>query len=223
MIITIDGPSSSGKSTVARRLADDLGFVYLNTGLFFRALAYCLISECNYTDDRLSCPHNEDINTVLTGDRIVYKYTPKTGPLIICHGRDITPFLKSPQVDRSSSIVSAYPAVRKAVQTLEYNVARENNVVAEGRDLGTVVFPQAEYKFYLTAPVDVRAKRWQQSQERRGMHVTFGEALKELTERDGRDATREVDPLAVPPGAHVIDNAHLSIDQTVKRIRSYIK
>jgi len=223
VIVTIDGPSASGKSTVARKLANELGFVYLNTGLLFRALAYCLIRECEYTDDRLSCPHDEDISTVLTGDRIVYKYNSQTGPKIICHGRDITPLLKSPQIDQAASIVSASPSVRKAVQTLEYNVARDHDVVAEGRDLGTVIFPHAEYKFYLTAPIEVRAKRWQKSQERRGEHVTFGQALQELTVRDDRDATREIDPLVIPPGAHVIDNGHLSIDETVKRIRSYIQ
>lgn len=250
MIITIDGPTASGKSTIARRLACDLNIMYLNTGLLYRAFAYCLVHECGYAPDtaqdtvsskgsteatdtrktpetcaqmrQLSSPELEDIAFVLDSGLIAYDYAPVGGAIINYRGVPIADELKLPHVDRWASVISAQPAVRAALLDLQRRLAQQKDTVAEGRDCGTVVFPTADYKFFITATPETRAHRWRTDQHNRGVVLSLDEALGALAERDTRDSTRAAAPLVIPPDAHVIDNSRLTVRETVDYIKELI-
>ena len=137
-------------------------------------------------------------------------------------GVDITAHLKAPDVDEWSSLISQNTQVRIIIVSLARKCAEGKNMIAEGRDCGSVIFPQAAYKFFLTASLDVRAERWQESQRHHGIVVPFDQARAFIVERDERDMTRKVDPLVIPPGAKVIDNSTLSLEQTVELLKSFI-
>lgn len=200
MIITIDGPVASGKSTIARKLAQKLDFWYLNTGLMFRAVAYLLYTK----------------NQTLGLTDLTYTYSPENGAQMLYKDSNITPFLKSPDMDQLASQVATQPKVRTLLLTYQQQLAQEHNVVAEGRDTGTVVFPQAEYKFFITASVEERAKRWQAFQHSQGKEYSFEESIAEVTKRDARDKERALAPLVVPEGAQVIDTTNMTIEQAVE-------
>lgn len=217
MIITIDGPTASGKSTVARLLADKLGFTYLNTGLLYRALAHVLLTQYDYTLEVLAHPLRSDVRDVLL--HIIYSYEPCDGASVIYMSNDITPLLKTPLIDKGSSVISQDEYVREKILDLERASACGTNIIVEGRDCGSVAFPQAEYKFFLTAAVGIRAQRWQEDQARRGIPLSFDQAEAFIQERDARDSTREVSPLIIPKGAHVVDNSSMSPAETVIFIR----
>ena len=235
MIITIDGPTASGKSTIARRLAGDLNIMYLNTGLLYRAFAYCLVHECGYAQDTgpdesesthqkptLWSPALEDIAFILDAGLIAYDYMLVGGACITYRGAPITDRLKLPHVDRWASIISARPEVRTALLDLQRRLAQQRDTIAEGRDCGTVVFPAADYKFFITATPEIRAQRWRADQHNRGVVLTLDEAINSLAERDTRDSTRAVAPLVIAPDAQVVDNSRLSARETVDYIKELL-
>jgi cytidylate kinase len=222
MIITIDGPVASGKSTIAQRLAHDLGFYYLYTGLLYRGIAYVLVHQYGYDDVALKSPRHEDVDAVLTAGRLVYRYENEQAQ-VWYDGVNITPFLKTKAVDATSSISSADPYVRAAILQLQVRIGHEHDVVADGRDMGTVVFPQAACKFFLTASPEVRAARWQADQQRAGIAYTFAEALQAVAMRDERDTTREHSPLKPAPDAIIVDNSDLDIAQTVAHMEHHAR
>ena len=214
MIITIDGPVASGKSTVARLLAQKLGFYYLYTGFLYRGFAYVLAHAYNYDTENFSCPRDADVDDIIYNHTFEYRYE-EGQPKIIFDGNDITPFLKTKEVDNWASLVSAYPHVRHVVFEHQVRIGKAHDVVAEGRDTGTVVFPSADYKFFLTSPVEVRAERWQRMQQKMGFNYSLEECLKAVRERDARDADRSHSPLRRAPEALYIDNAHMTISETI--------
>jgi cytidylate kinase len=222
MIITLDGPTASGKSSVARLLAEKLGILYLNTGFLYRALAYILTRDYHYTREQLAAPNPEHIHEFFNPENIRYDYTPQIGARVFYKDQDITPYLKTPEADQWASIASAQPIVRAAILELQRTIADSKSLVAEGRDTGSIIYPNAEYKFFLTAPVEIRAKRWQEDKNKVGIPVTYEEALASLKERDTRDTTRAIAPLVVPTGAHVIDDGTLTVPETVQYIISFI-
>ena len=160
MIITIDGPCASGKSTVAQALARELSCTYLCSGLLYRAFAYILCGTMQYTEQMLASPHKSDIDAIVSNDLFTYQYAQTTGVAIIFNRRDITAQLHAPEVERGASIISTNLYVRTVLYAMQHAIANCHNVVVEGRDAGSVVFPEAEYKFFLTAPIEVRAARW---------------------------------------------------------------
>lgn len=222
MIITIDGPSASGKSTTAYKLAYELKYTYLNTGLLYRAYAYALVNDLNYAPESLASPHIDDVTAVIASRKILYEFTEKTGAELSYDGAVITSLIKKSPYDKWASIVSADPHVRQALLSLQRMIAEKNNVIAEGRDCGTVVFPNAEYKFFMTASLDARTHRWLNDQRMRGAQLTFEEAQALLLERDERDSHRDTAPLRVPDSAHIIDSSNLSCDEVVSLLRKYI-
>jgi cytidylate kinase len=224
MIITIDGPVASGKSTVSRILAQKLGYYYLYSGLLCRALAYLLVNKCGYTVDTIAHPRIEDIEYCLHDDKFVYEYDAQTPQeRIIFDAEDITAYLKDKFIDKVTSIVSMNEQARKAVTGIQRKiVAQKNNVIVEGRDVGSVVFPQADFKFFITASVLVRAERWRKDQEKYGNHIPIDEAMTLITDRDNRDKNRAVAPLIIPNDAVVIDTSDLTIEQTVEKIIAHI-
>lgn len=223
MIVTIDGPTASGKSTVARMLAKKLGFYYLNTGMLYRALAYLLINHCGYKSTDLPDPKQVDVARCLDPQKLVYCYEPDGSVRITFAGEYITPHLKMSEIDRASSLVSANQMVREQLLQFQRWYGQQYDVVAEGRDLGSVVFPDADYKFFLSASIKERACRWQADRARQGEQFSLEQSIEKVTVRDKRDQERAISPLKVSEDAIEIDNSDLSLDQTVEQMFAFIK
>ncbi len=222
MIITIDGPTASGKSTVARLLAKELNYYYLYTGLLYRALAYLLMNEHGYTLETIAHPDMNIVDQILDRKRLVYRYDASDRERIFFEKKDITPYLKGNRVGQAASIVSTNPEVRERLNILLRAITDNYDVVIDGRDAGSVVFPKADVKFFLTASEDERALRWKTQQEKRGENVTLQDAKESVSSRDHRDATRKTAPLTIPEGAHTIDNSNMSIGETLVKIKSVV-
>lgn len=223
MIITVDGPAASGKSTLARSLAQRFGCFYLNTGLLYRAIAYILINNCAYTLEDLENPDPIQLQLYIDPKRLVYDYDKDFKERIFFDGQDITPFLKTSFIDKGASIVSTNEMVRDLLLDVMRVVPQKFKVVAEGRDTGTVVFPEANVKIYLTAPVQVRAERWKKEQLGKGISFTLEEAIETLKERDKRDSERKIAPLVIPDDAIIVDNCDMDAHQTLEHVLSLIK
>lgn len=222
MIITIDGPMASGKSTVARALAEILGFSHLNSGLIFRAAAYLLLAKSGYTLETIAHPHEEDVIRYLDPTRLTYRFGHDQAHVLF-DGEDITPYLKQEPIDRLSSLMGSNGMVRSHIVPLLRAIADGANVVVDGRDTGSVIFPHAEHTFYLTASPDVRAKRWITDQQKLGHTYSLDQALAHIELRDSRDKKRAVAPLIIPVGAQVIDNSDKNLQETVNLFLAHIK
>lgn len=222
MIITLDGPSASGKSTLARLLAQRLQIYYLNTGLLYRALAYLLMRQCGYTVDLLNTIGSADVDKCLDLSRLVYRYQDGKG-MVFFNQEDITGHLKMGLVDQAASVLSMEPSIRQALLGYQRTFALHNDLVAEGRDTGSVVFAQADYKFYVTADQSERALRWQLQQKALGNTYTLQQALDHIGDRDLRDRQRATAPLIIPIGAVVIDDTGLTQEETLAKILGFIR
>ena len=213
MIITIDGPTASGKSTVANLLAQRLGYTYINSGLLFRAVAFVLEKEnWNLHDSHIIkklrhiLGHNEGI---------IYKYSPYAGAQIWYKSVNITATLKTPEIDHLASVCATDTLLRDLLLAYQQSIAEGHNVIAEGRDTGTVVFPQAEVKLFITAELPIRAQRWQEYQQRKGVSYSLSESEQHVADRDARDEQRNIAPLTVPEHATIIDSSSLTIEEVV--------
>lgn len=221
MIVTIDGPTASGKSTVGRLLAKELGAYYLYTGLLYRALAYQLLKN-GYTLATIASPDLDLVKQILDTQKFEYRYDPENQERIFFNKEDITPQLKDKSMDQAASILSTNQQVRELLNSLQREIAKKNSIVIDGRDSGSIVFPHADYKFFLTASDQVRAERWLAMQKERGNNMPFDQALAYIQERDKRDASREHAPLCVPKEARVVDCTKLNVASVVLKIYSEI-
>ncbi len=222
MIITIDGPTASGKSTAARLLAEELGFYYIASGLFYRALAYLLITKAQYKVADLYHPKTHDIGNFLDPKKLIYTYDNIHREQVSYDGVILTPYLKTKELDQASSMVSTNPQVRDYFLKVQRNIAQTNNIVIDSRDAGSIVFPHAEFKFYVTAAIDIRSKRWQKDQEKKGIKISLDEAQQELITRDKRDMEREYAPLIVPKDAVIIDSSSMNPQELVGVMKEHI-
>lgn len=222
MIITIDGPTASGKSTMGRMLADAFGFHYLNSGALYRALAYLLMEKRGYDLEQLKNPRSEDVAYFFSDACLTYAYDAR-GEHVFYENHDLWPLLKSSVIDKAASVVSMNQAVRDQLLIFQRTFAQSHDVIVDGRDCGSVVFPHADVKFFLKARLLARATRWQLAQEQRGVRFALPEAEQKIAERDVRDSEREIAPLIVPDGAIVIDNSSLNIEQTFDDMKKIIK
>jgi len=223
MIITIDGPAASGKSSVARKLARKLGFYYLNTGFLYRAVAYLLINKCAYKDEQLRNPDPLDLKEYIDPSRLIYDFDQSYKEQIIFDNQNITPFLKTSFIDKGASLVSTNKMVRELLLEIQRTAAQRFNILAEGRDTGTIVFPEADIKIFLSASVKIRAERWRKEQEKKGNIFSEKEAKNIIEDRDKRDKERAIAPLTVPDNAIFVDNSKLDIDQTLVKIMDFIR
>lgn len=207
MVITIDGPAGSGKSTLSKEFAKLINYQVLDTGAMFRCVAY-LKKEMN-----LSLDEEELQNAILTID-IVFEQDQ-----IFLNGRDVSLAIRDSEIDvLTSSVISIHPFVRSEMCTLQRKFAEGKNIVAEGRDMGSHVFPSAPLKFYLTANISVRAQRRYQQLQEKNIEKDIKELEQEIIQRDYEDTHREINPLCVPENACVIDTSFLVPQEVLNKM-----
>ena len=216
LIIAIDGPSGAGKSTLAKRLAKELGFIYVDTGAMYRALALKVLREGVDLADDASMAR-------LIGSTTI-DLRPAEGALqVLLDGADVAAEIRTPQVSQMASKASALGAVRARLLELQRDMARRGSIVAEGRDIGTVVFPQAEVKIFLQASAAERARRRFAELQGAGQSVDLTETLREIEERDKRDSERDLAPLRQADDALMIDSSSFDADQVTARVLAHIR
>ena len=227
MIITIDGPTASGKSTVARLIAEQLGYTYINSGLLFRAVAYLLLKKADNDLDLLTHDlpmfDTQELENLMRDEELHYRFVKDKGPELFVRHEHITQLLKTPEIDKAASLVATHASVRQVLLEFQQELAKNHDVVADGRDCGTVVFPHANYKFFLTASIEVRAVRWQGEQEIRGKKFTLEEAICLVCERDARDSNRSIAPLKPATDAFIIDSSHMTVQEVISEITAVIQ
>ena len=210
-IVAIDGPVGAGKSTVARGVAQRLRFRYVDTGAMYRSVAWAVLQRgVSLSDERA-------VTALARSVRIDFVTDP-LGQRVLVDGVDVTKAIRTPQVSDGASIVSVYPGVREAMVTIQRRMGVDGGVVMEGRDIGTVVFPDAEIKVFLDASLDERARRRFEELKARGAGVDLESVRKAEEERDRRDRTRNHSPLRAAPDAVVIDSTGVPADEVVARI-----
>ncbi len=211
--ITIDGPAGAGKSTVSKKLAAKLGYVYVDTGALYRGVAYEVKKR------NIDYKNESDLAGLLNILRFDCK-TEKNDFRLISNGKDISEKIRTSEISMLASAVSALPLVRSALLDIQKNIAKQYNAVFEGRDMGTVVFPDAEFKFFLTADLDVRAKRryMEKSLDQTRDSDDFKNIKADMKKRDYDDSNRCDSPLKPAEDAILIDSTGLNIDQVVEKI-----
>lgn len=214
MIIAIDGPAASGKSTVARAVARRLGFRHLDTGAMYRAVAWLALDEGMPLDDQ------EGLTALAERNEIAFDYEGEAAlaSAVYIAGHDVTSAVRSPEIDAAVSPVSAVPGVRTALVAQQRRLADARDTVVEGRDIGTVVFPHAEVKVFLTASAEERARRRQIDLASQGHAVEADEVKARLERRDRYDSERAASPLAAADDAELLDTTGLSVEQVVDAI-----
>jgi cytidylate kinase len=212
-VVAIDGPSGAGKSTVAKMLAEMLGMDYLDTGALYRAIALGL----NELDVR---PEDSDeaIDEALKKISVSFK-----DARVYLNGKDVSTEIRTPEAGHFSSVFSARKPVRDCLLPAQRNAAEEADLVAEGRDMTTVVFPQAWRKFYLDASVEARSKRRYDQLRQNGVSITMEEAIKDVTERDKRDSSRDIAPLRVAADAIFIDTSDMTLEEVMKAVLESVR
>lgn len=211
LVIAIDGPAGAGKSTVARKLAERMGLDYVDSGATYRAAALRVL-ESNIS------PEDEQAVSELIGRTGIEFKTNGSKIQVLLDGEDVTEKIRTPQVTLAAAKVSRLPEVRKKLITLQRSLARGHGIVMEGRDIGTVVFPEAKLKIFLKADPEERARRRLRDEEKRGRHATLEQTAYEIGRRDQLDAERKISPLVPAADALEIDSTNLSADEVVERI-----
>lgn len=211
-VVTIDGPAGAGKSSVAKRAAKELKIKYLDTGAIYRAIAL-ILAKSEITPEK-----KEFLNEALKEIKIELRDNS-----VLVNSFDVSGEIRTPEVDSLASIYSALPEVRAALLTLQKEQKNYGSIIAEGRDEGSVVFPDAVAKFFLTATPEARAKRRYLERISKGQDANYDEILNAIKQRDLNDSTREAAPLSVPDGAIFLDTSEMTEDEVVNFIVQHVK
>ena len=209
--VAIDGPAGAGKSTIAKLVAKEKGYIYVDTGAMYRGLAIHFLDKGirpQETEKVIEACKDADV-TIAYEDAVQHVYL---------NGKDISSRLRNEEVGNMASVTSAIPEVRKKLLELQQNLAKTQNVIMDGRDIGTCVLPHADVKVYLTASVETRAKRRYQELQEKGEDCNLEEIAHDIEERDRRDMTREIAPLKQAEDAVLVDSSDMTIAEVVKTI-----
>lgn len=220
-VVAIDGPAGAGKSTVTRKVAERLGYIIVDTGALYRVVA--LAAERAGVDFDDAAKASALAEALVAESAVQLRRGDDGANQVLLRGQDVSLAIRAQNIGQGASKVSAHPGVRAALLELQRGQGREGGVVLEGRDIGTVVFPDAEAKFYLTASADVRAQRRRDELAARGTPPSLAEVLSEVNERDRRDSTRPIAPLRQAEDAKLVDSSLLSIEQVVELIVATVR
>ncbi len=209
-VITIDGPTASGKGTVASRVAETLGFAFLDSGALYRLTALSALEA------GIDLADEPAVATLAAGLQVVFQ-----GERILLAGREVSDAIRAEQVGVAASKIATLPAVRSALVDLQHSFRQAPGLVADGRDMGTVIFPDAGLKVFLTASVEARADRRYKQLIGKGFSANMSDLLQDLRERDARDTQRAVAPLKPAEGAHLLDTSDMTIDQAVAQVLAW--
>ena len=212
--IAIDGPAGAGKSTIARRLAKELGYRYVDTGAIYRTVAY-------FMDLWGVSPKDVDgVNRYIDELTIGIEYDEDGLQHMIMNGMEVTEDIRTQEISQKASLISAHAVVREVLLDMQQDVAKTNNVIMDGRDIGTVVLPKANVKIFLTASAEVRAKRRCDELNAKGQKANYEKVLKEIQQRDYQDTHREIAPLKMARDSIKVDTSDMDIDQVVAHIKA---
>lgn len=213
--VAIDGPAGAGKSTVAKAAAKELGYIYVDTGALYRTIALNAVRHGILND-------TEKIETMLSDTKVELKYADGVQSVYL-NGEDVSGLIRAPEISMGASVVSAIPKVRAFLLDLQRDIAKKNNVIMDGRDIATVVLPNADVKIFLFASPECRAKRRYDELIEKGESVTFDEVLDDVNKRDYQDSHREIAPLKPSEDSVMADTSELDLNGSVQLVVDIIK
>lgn len=215
--VAIDGPAGAGKSTIARAAAKKLGFIYVDTGALYRSIGL------NALRKGVDLADTKAIEESLKGMKVELSFDAQGAQIVLLNGEDVSSLIRTPEVSMSASKVSAVPAVRAFLLDLQRNMAKTQSVIMDGRDIGTVVLPNAEVKIFLTASPEIRAKRRFDELVEKGQEVKYEDVLADVIERDYNDSHREIAPLKPAEDSKLADTSGLTLEESIELIINIIK
>lgn len=216
--VAIDGPAGAGKSTIARQAAKTVGFLYVDTGALYRTVGLYML-RCGISPDDIQAVPEE-----LDSGRVKIDMQFQGGEQqVLLDGENVTGLIRTPEVSRASSQVSAIPQVREFLFSLQQNLAKKHNVIMDGRDIGTVVLPDAKVKIFLTASVEERAKRRCRQLQEKGIAADVGEVSREIAERDYQDSHRAVAPLKAAKDAVWVDTSDMTLEESIETVTRLVE
>lgn len=219
LIIAIDGPAASGKSTLGKRLADRLGYIFFDTGVMYRAITWlALVNNIPIQNESAITKLAEEVDIDIRQPSVQDGRSAD----ILADQQDVTWQIRQPQIDANVSILSAYPGVRKALMLQQRKIGQRGSIVMVGRDIGTVILPEADLKIYLDASVEERARRRYQELLERGEYSSYDNILHAMRKRDEIDSTRLIAPLKPAPDAVILNTDGLSADQVLEQVMEII-
>ncbi len=213
--VAIDGPAGAGKSTVAKAVAKKLGFIYVDTGALYRAIALNAVRNGVIED-------NDKIVDLLGSTEVKLAFDENGAQCVILNGEDVSSLIRTPEISMGASNVSKIPQVREFLLGLQRDIAKNNNVIMDGRDIGSVVLPNADKKIFLTASPECRAKRRYDELLLKGEKVTYEEVLDDVNRRDYQDSHREIAPMKPTDDSVIADNTGMAVEQSVEMIINII-
>ena len=215
--IAIDGPSGAGKSTLARRAAKKFGFIYVDTGAIYRTVGLAAHRR------GIDCHHESAVSAILPQLDIKMGYNEAGEQRMLLNGEDVSEAIRAPEISICASDVSSLPAVRAFLLDMQRKTARENSVIMDGRDIGTVVLPDAELKIYLTASAAARAERRLKELREKGVETSFEEVLRDIEYRDWQDTHRETAPLRQAEDAVLLDTSEIGLEESCELLYAAIR
>lgn len=215
--IALDGPAGAGKSTIAKRAAKALDFIYVDTGALYRTIGLAA------TKSNVDPIPSQEVESLLSQITVDLTFNDKGEQIVLLDGEDVSGLIRTPEASMMASKISAIPSVRAYLLDLQRNMAKSHNVIMDGRDIGTVVLPDAKVKIFLTASPEARATRRYKELCEKGMDVKYEDILSDVIERDYNDSHRETAPLKPAEGCVMVDTTELDFEQSVERIITVIK
>ncbi len=215
--IALDGPAGAGKSSIAKRAAKALDYIYVDTGALYRTIGLAA------TRSNVEPKPSKEVNELLSEIKVDLTFNDKGEQIVLLNGEDVSGEIRTPEASMTASKISAVPSVREYLLDLQRNMAKTHNVIMDGRDIGTVVLPDAQIKIFLTASPEARAKRRYKELCEKGMDVKYEDVLSDVIQRDYNDTHRDVAPLKPAEDSITVDTTELDFEQSVDKIISVIK